>query len=50
VETVGPTVGRLLLRSGIVAVLISFGLIVLYLALRFQWDYAVLPLWRCCTM
>lgn len=41
VETVGPTVGRLLLRSGIVAVLISFGLIVLYLALRFQWDYAV---------
>ncbi|MGY2794004.1 preprotein translocase subunit SecF [Thermostichus sp. MS-CIW-36] len=41
VETVGPTVGRLLLRSGIVAVLISFGLIVVYLALRFQWDYAV---------
>ncbi|MFS8884832.1 protein translocase subunit SecF [Synechococcus sp. H70.2] len=41
VETVGPTVGRLLLRSGLVAVLISFGLIVVYLALRFQWDYAV---------
>ncbi|MEN9225555.1 MAG: protein translocase subunit SecF [Thermostichus sp. HHBFW_bins_43] len=41
VETVGPTVGRLLLRSGILAVLISFGLIVVYLTLRFQLDYAV---------
>ncbi|MEN9238494.1 MAG: protein translocase subunit SecF, partial [Thermostichus sp. DG_1_6_bins_120] len=41
VETVGPTVGRLLLRSGILAVLISFGLIVVYLSLRFQLDYAV---------
>ncbi|MCJ2541900.1 protein translocase subunit SecF [Thermostichus vulcanus] len=41
VETVGPTVGRLLLRSGILAVVISFGLIVVYLTLRFQLDYAV---------
>ncbi len=41
VETVGPTVGRQLLRLGIVAVLISFLLIVVYLGLRFQLDYAV---------
>ncbi|MGQ9838856.1 MAG: protein translocase subunit SecF [Cyanobacteriota bacterium] len=41
VETVGPTVGKLLLRSAILAVLISFGLIVVYLTLRFQLDYAI---------
>ncbi|MGF1575415.1 MAG: protein translocase subunit SecF [Cyanophyceae cyanobacterium] len=41
VETVGPTVGRQILRSGILSVLISFGLIVVYLGLRFQFDYAV---------
>ncbi|MDX2272133.1 MAG: protein translocase subunit SecF [Cyanobacteriota bacterium] len=41
VETVGPTVGRSLLNTGIVAVLLSFGLIVVYLTVRFQVDYAV---------
>ncbi len=41
VETVGPTVGRQLLRAGILAVLISFALIVGYLGFRFQLDYAV---------
>lgn len=41
VETVGPTVGRQLLRLGIIAVLISFLLIVVYLGIRFQLDYAV---------
>lgn len=41
VETVGPTVGRQILRSGILSVLISFGLIVAYLGVRFQFDYAV---------
>lgn len=41
VETVGPTVGGQLLRIGLTALLISFGLIVLYLGFRFQLDYAV---------
>lgn len=41
VESVGPTVGGRLLRLGLISVLLSFGLIVLYLAFRFQWDYAV---------
>ncbi|NJK61949.1 MAG: protein translocase subunit SecF [Synechococcaceae cyanobacterium SM2_3_1] len=41
VETVGPTVGRRLLRTGIQAVLISFALIVVYLGFRFQLDYAI---------
>ena len=41
VETVGPIVGQQLLRLGIVAVLISFLLIVVYLGLRFQLDYAI---------
>jgi preprotein translocase subunit SecF len=41
IESVGPTVGGRLLRLGLISVVLSFGLIVLYLAFRFQWDYAV---------
>jgi len=41
VETVGPTVGRILLGTGINSLLISFALIMVYLGLRFQLDYAV---------
>jgi len=40
-ETVGPTVGRMLLATGLNALLIAFVLIMGYLGLRFQLDYAV---------
>ena len=41
IDTVGPTVGKELFRSGIFALLLSFGGIILYLTIRFQLDYAV---------
>jgi preprotein translocase subunit SecF len=41
IDSVGPTLGRELFRSGILALLISFGGIIIYLAVRFQLDYAV---------
>jgi preprotein translocase subunit SecF len=39
-DTVGPTLGQQLFRTGILAILISFIGILLYLAYRFQFDYA----------
>ena len=44
IDTVGPTVGRDLLISGMLALLVSFGGIVAYLSFRFQIDYAVLAI------
>jgi len=41
IDTVGPTLGRQLFISGLTALLVSFGGIVLYLNFRFQLDYAV---------
>lgn len=41
VETVGPTIGAGLLRAGLLAVLVTFGLIVVYVGFRFQFDYAI---------
>ena len=40
-DTVGPTLGRELFTSGMIALIVSFVGIVVYLAFRFQWDYAV---------
>lgn len=40
-DTVGPTLGRELLRSGLIALIVSFAGIVIYLSFRFQLDYAV---------
>jgi len=40
-ETVGPTVGRMLLTTGLNSLLIAFALIMVYMGLRFQLDYAV---------
>ncbi len=40
-ETVGPTLGKQLFTSGMLALLVSFAGIAVYLAFRFQWDYAV---------
>ncbi|MEO0947485.1 MAG: protein translocase subunit SecF [Cyanobacteria bacterium J06641_5] len=44
IDTVGPTVGRDLLISGMLALLVSFGGIIAYLSFRFQIDYAVLAI------
>ena len=41
IDTVGPTLGKQLFSSGILALTISFIGIVVYLAIRFQLDYAV---------
>lgn len=41
IDTVGPTVGRQLFTSGLLALLVSFVGIMIYLTLRFQLDFAV---------
>lgn len=44
IDTVGPTIGRQLLSSGLMALVVSFVGIVIYLSLRFQSDYAVIAI------
>ncbi|MGF1604158.1 MAG: protein translocase subunit SecF [Thermosynechococcaceae cyanobacterium] len=41
IDTVGPTLGKQLLTSGLLALFVSFGGIILYLTIRFQFDYAL---------
>jgi preprotein translocase subunit SecF len=41
IDTVGPTIGRQLFSSGLLALIVSFALITAYLAVRFQLDYAI---------
>jgi preprotein translocase subunit SecF len=41
IDTVGPTLGRQILSSGLLALLLSFAGIMLYLTVRFDRDYAV---------
>ncbi|MER3494361.1 MAG: protein translocase subunit SecF [Mastigocladus sp. ERB_26_2] len=41
IDTVGPTIGKELLRSGLIALVVSFVGIIVYLSFRFQLDYAV---------
>jgi preprotein translocase subunit SecF len=40
IDTVGPTLGRQLLESGLKALIVSFAGIALYLSIRYQFDYA----------
>jgi preprotein translocase subunit SecF len=40
IDTVGPTLGRQLLESGLKALIVSFAGIALYLSVRYQLDYA----------
>lgn len=40
IDTVGPTVGQELFKSGILALLVAFLGIIIYLTVRFQFDYA----------
>jgi preprotein translocase subunit SecF len=41
IDTVGPTIGQELFISGILALMVSFFGIIVYLSIRFQTDYAV---------
>ncbi|MGB7414506.1 MAG: protein translocase subunit SecF [Thermosynechococcaceae cyanobacterium] len=41
IDTVGPTLGKQLLTSGLLALFVSFGGIIVYLTIRFQFDYAL---------
>jgi len=41
IDYVGPTVGEELVQNGILAVLCSFGAIMLYVWFRFEWQYGV---------
>jgi preprotein translocase subunit SecF len=44
IDSVGPVIGRQLLSSGLLALLVAFAGIVIYLSLRFKLDYAVLAI------
>jgi preprotein translocase subunit SecF len=44
IDTIGPTIGRQIFRSGLIALLISFAGITAYLTIRFQLDYAAFSL------
>lgn len=41
IDSVGPVIGRQLLSSGLLALMVAFAGIVIYLSLRFKLDYAV---------
>ena len=43
-DTVGPVLGKQLLTSGLMSLLVAFALIAAYLSLRFKFDYAVLAI------
>ena len=40
IDSVGPTLGQQIFTQGLVALLVSFAGITIYLSFRFQWDYA----------
>ncbi|MER3435667.1 MAG: protein translocase subunit SecF [Leptolyngbya sp. ERB_1_1] len=41
IDTVGPTIGKQLFTSGLLALILSFALIAGYLTIRFELDYAI---------
>ena len=43
-DTVGPVLGKQLLASGLMSLLVAFALIAAYLSLRFKFDYAILAI------
>lgn len=44
IDTVGPTIGRQLLSSGLLSLILALAGIMVYLSFRFQFDYAVLAI------
>lgn len=43
-DTVGPVLGKQLLTTGLLSLLVAFALIAAYLSLRFKFDYAILAI------
>ena len=43
-DTVGPVLGKQLLATGLMSLLVAFALIAAYLSLRFKFDYAILAI------
>ncbi|MGB3292747.1 MAG: protein translocase subunit SecF [Phormidesmis sp.] len=43
-DTVGPVLGKQLLTTGLLSLLVAFALIAAYLSLRFRFDYAILAI------
>ncbi|MEL6551980.1 MAG: protein translocase subunit SecF [Cyanobacteria bacterium J06621_11] len=43
-DTVGPVLGKQLLTTGLMSLLVAFALIAAYLSLRFKFDYAILAI------
>ncbi len=41
IDTIGPTIGRQLLTSGLLALIVSFVGIVIYISVRYQLDFAI---------
>lgn len=41
VETIGPAIGETLLKTGLLAIVVAFAAIVVYVSFRFQVDYAI---------
>ena len=41
VETIGPAIGETLLKTGLLAIVVAFTAIVVYVSVRFQVDYAI---------
>lgn len=41
IDTVGPVIGQQLLASGLLALIVAFAGIIIYVSLRFQFDYAL---------
>nr|WP_290223325.1 protein translocase subunit SecF [Trichocoleus desertorum] len=44
IDTVGPTIGRQLFTSGMLALIVSFAGIIVYLSFRFEFDYAFMAI------
>jgi len=44
IDSVGATLGKELFTSGVLALIVSFIGITIYMAFRFQWDYALLAI------
>ena len=45
-EAVGPKVGSELRQKAVIAILLSFAVVLIYLAIRFEWRFGV-SRWTC---
>ena len=49
VTTIGPDWGAIVIQSSLIAFLVSIVLIIIYIAIRFEYKMGVTASWRCCT-